>query len=207
MVGSRRGRKEGGRREEHWEEKEGQEKKEKKRGEERERERRRKEEEKRKKRRNDSRRRIRRRMNVLNRLDNANSLLININVSDIDRLQRIQIRAARIVSNERKYDHVSPLFKQLHWLPVHKRIMYKVALFVYKSMHNLIPSYISIVCFVPSSNQDIRYVPSQTPFFCKSPASILFLVPCTIWNSLPLSIRSCSSVASQNLFVFFVIVF
>ena len=34
---------------------------------------------------------------VLSRLDNANSLLININVSDIDRLQRIQNRAARIV--------------------------------------------------------------------------------------------------------------
>ena len=46
---------------------------------------------------------------VLSRLDYANSLLVNINVSDIDRLQRIQNRAARIVLNARKYDHVSPL--------------------------------------------------------------------------------------------------
>ena len=55
------------------------------------------------------------RSHVLSRLDNANSLLININVSDIDRLQRIQNRAARIVSNATQYDQVSPLFKELHW--------------------------------------------------------------------------------------------
>ena len=76
---------------------------------------------------------------LFNRLDYANSLLVNINVSDIDRLQRIQNRAARIVLNARKYDHVSPLLKQLHWLPVSKRIMYKVALIVYKSIHSLTP--------------------------------------------------------------------
>ena len=42
---------------------------------------------------------------------------MSFGVSDIDRLQRIQNRAARIVLNARKYDHVSSLLKQLHWLP------------------------------------------------------------------------------------------
>ena len=53
---------------------------------------------------------------------------------------------------------------------------------------------IFLVCFAPSGNQDIHYVQGQTPFFCKSPASICSGP--TIWNSLPLSIRSCISVAS-----------
>ena len=154
---------------------------------------------------------------VLSRLDNANSLLININVSDIDRLQRIQNRAARIISNARKYDHVSPLLKQLHWLPVHKRIMYKVSLFVYKSMYNLIPSYISsLFCPIQQSRYPLRS--RSDPLLLQIPRinskkgqqNIIFSGP-TIWNSLPLSIRSCTSVASfkrtfKNSFVFFVIV-
>ena len=57
--------------------------------------------------------------------------------------REFRIGAARIVLNARKYDHVSPLLKQLHWLPVSKRIMYKVALIVYKSIHSLTPQYIS----------------------------------------------------------------
>ena len=139
---------------------------------------------------------------VLSRLDYANSLLVNINVSDIDRLQRIQNRAARIVLNARKYDHVSPLLKQLHWLPVSKRIMYKVALIVYKSIHGLTPQYIS--CLFSPVQQSRYSLRSRTdPHLLKIPniklkkgeQNISFYGP-TLWNSLPLDVRSCPSVES-----------
>ena len=35
----------------------------------------------------------------------------------------VQNAAARLVSGSRKYDHVSPVLHQLHWLPVDKRII------------------------------------------------------------------------------------
>ena len=40
-------------------------------------------------------------------------------------------------------DHITPVLKDLHWLPVHWRIQYKVLLLVYKTQHGLAPSYIS----------------------------------------------------------------
>ena len=71
-------------------------------------------------------------------------------------------RAARIVLNARKYDHVSPLLKQLHWLPVSKRIMYKVALIVYKSIRGAWPHSTFNVCLVLFNNQDIHYAQGLT---------------------------------------------
>ena len=61
---------------------------------------------------------------------------------DIGRLQRIQNRAARIVLRARKHDRATPLLKELHWLPVERRISYKVALIVYKCMHKIGPEYL-----------------------------------------------------------------
>ena len=58
---------------------------------------------------------------VLSRLDYSNSLLINISKTDIERLQRIQNRAARIVLKARKHDTATPLLKELHWLPVYRK--------------------------------------------------------------------------------------
>ena len=108
-------------------------------------------------------------------------------------------RAARIISMARKYDHVSPLFKELHWLPVKKRITYKIALFVYMSMNNLTPQYIS--CLFSPVQQSHYSLRSRTdPFLLQVPRMnskkgqqcISFTGP-SIWNSLPSNIRSCPS--------------
>ena len=65
-------------------------------------------------------------------------------------------------------DHVSPLLKQLHWLPVSKRIIYKVALIVYKSIHSLTPQYIS--CLFSPVQQSRYSLRSRTdPHLLKIP--------------------------------------
>ena len=46
-------------------------------------------------------------------------------IYNINRLQRIQNSAARIVTNTRKYDHITPILQKLHWLPVRQRIHFK----------------------------------------------------------------------------------
>ena len=137
---------------------------------------------------------------VLSRLDYANSLLVNINVSDIERLQRIQNRAARIILKARKFDHATPLLRDLHWLPVSKRIMFKVALNVFKSIHNLAPQYISNM-FSPLTQSNYSLRSRTDPLLLKIPnikskkceKNISFAGP-KIWNDLPLEIRSCTTV-------------
>ena len=42
----------------------------------------------------------------------------------------------------RKHDHVTPLLKELHWLPVEQRIIFKILLLTFKALNNLCPSYI-----------------------------------------------------------------
>ena len=50
----------------------------------------------------------------------------------INRLQRVQNNAARIVIEAPRRSHASPLLRTLHWLPVQQRIDYKVVLLTFK---------------------------------------------------------------------------
>ena len=61
----------------------------------------------------------------------------------ISRLQSIQDTAARVVTHTKKFDHITPIFKQPHWLPVRYRTAFKILLLVYKALNGTAPSYIS----------------------------------------------------------------
>ena len=55
---------------------------------------------------------------VTSRIHYFNSLLYNTSDYNTYRLQRIQKTAVRIVTNTRKYYHITPILQILHWLPV-----------------------------------------------------------------------------------------
>ena len=57
-------------------------------------------------------------------------------------LQRIQITAVESFTT-RKRDHITPVLKTLHWLPVKQRIMFKVLIFIFRCIHNTAPSYLT----------------------------------------------------------------
>ena len=61
----------------------------------------------------------------------------------IDHLQNVQNAAARIITHTKKYDHIKPVLKQLHWLPVNQRINYKILLLTYKALNGQAASYIT----------------------------------------------------------------
>ena len=62
---------------------------------------------------------------ILSKLDYVNSLLYGMSEGLLDKLQRIQNNAARLVYRKKKFDHVTPLMKELHWLPVRQRIEFR----------------------------------------------------------------------------------
>ena len=59
------------------------------------------------------------------------------------KLQKIQNVAARMISGTSRFEHISPVLMDLHWLPVKKRVDFKLLVITYKALHGLAPAYIS----------------------------------------------------------------
>ncbi len=78
---------------------------------------------------------------VISRLDYCNALLAGLPSNTIQSLQMIQNAAARLVFNEPKRAHVTPLFVSLHWLPVAARIQFKTLMLAYRTTTESAPSY------------------------------------------------------------------
>ena len=59
---------------------------------------------------------------VSSKLDYCNSLYNGISQANLNKIQRIQNTLARVVTNTSKFEHVNPILKKLHWLPIKQRI-------------------------------------------------------------------------------------
>ena len=70
-------------------------------------------------------------------------------------LQSIQNTLAHIVTNHRKYGHVTLILNKLHWLPVKYRSM-QTATLVYKFLHSGSPSYFELFLSLSSCSYSTR---------------------------------------------------
>lgn len=137
---------------------------------------------------------------VTSRLDYCNSLLNGISKLLINRLQHVFNSAARIVSRSKMCNHITPILKSLHWLPVSQRCAFKTALLTFKAIHGQAPSYISELIKYRSSFRDLRSINDillEVPRSKSSIGSRAFAVSAPLlWNSLPYDIRTSISLAS-----------
>ena len=127
---------------------------------------------------------------VGSRLDFCNSLLAGTSVSNLTRLQRVQNTLAQVLAQKPRFCHITPVFSELHWLPVCQRITFKIATVTFRVLQYQQPSYLSslIPRYVParalrsSSSFSICDPPRQTTMA----ASKLFsYVASNTWNALP----------------------
>ena len=137
---------------------------------------------------------------VTPRLDGNNALLVGPRRDYlIDKPQLVQNADAKIISKSKKFNHVTPLLCQLHWLLISKRITFKVLLFVCKSLNNLGPIYLRhLLTYYKPKCEGLRH----DPLSLEVPGTKLVtygdracrVVAAKAWNQLPNNIRAAKTV-------------
>jgi len=80
---------------------------------------------------------------VLRKLDYGNATLTGLPAYQYRRLQSVLNAAARLIYRRRRFDHVTSLLRELHWLKSSERVAYKLAVTFYRCLHGLAPSYLA----------------------------------------------------------------
>ncbi len=138
---------------------------------------------------------------VTSRLDYCNALLVGLPRCLIDRLQRIQNRAARLITRTQRHQHITPVLKSLHWLPVSVRIEYKVILYAFKVLSGCAPTYLVDLVqqkSLPRSMRSSSYIQLMVPKTrTKTYGERSFrYAAARLWNSLPPSMRTLTTVGA-----------
>ena len=138
---------------------------------------------------------------ILSRIDYYNSLLAGITCKQLARLQKIQNHAAGLTFRKKRHDHVTPVLKKLHWLPVSERIVFKLVALSFHYFDGTLPPYLSCCLssysssrFLHSSSQKLLTI-SRVNLKSAGAWSFQYQAP-LIWNSLPLKIHHCLSLLS-----------
>ena len=130
----------------------------------------------------------------------------------IKRLQAVQNAAARTVmkcknnktTTTTTTDHITPILRQLHWLPIQKRICHKILSATYRSVHDNTPLYLSDLLqkhnpsrLLRSASRSLLDVPGPRDSKTKRYGQRAFrYVAPFLWNVLPESIKEKDSIQS-----------
>ena len=101
----------------------------------------------------------------------------------------------------RKYDHVTPLLRELHWLPVSHRIKFKILVLLHKSyfgngpayLKNMLHKYTPARC-LRSSEEALRFTVPKTKLKTFGDRAFSVLGP-ALWNELPSKVRKIESIS------------
>jgi len=99
------------------------------------------------------------------------------------------------VSGTRRYDHITPVLQELHWLPVRRRVDFKMATLVYLSLSGMAPAYLAADCQLVSDDGS-----SQLCSAILSRLRVLWDEPTATMETgvLQLQVRSCGTAFQLN---------
>jgi len=80
---------------------------------------------------------------VLTKLDYGSATLAGLPAVQLNRLQTVLNAAVWLIYWRRKFDHVSLLLEELHWLRVPERITIRLAVLAYRCQYNMAPRYLA----------------------------------------------------------------
>ena len=131
---------------------------------------------------------------VFSKLFYCSSVWSNTSQFNIAKLQAVQNFAYRIVSGWKKYDHVTPILKQLNWLSVKQHMYYRDSIMAFICMNGLAPGYLSDQFIKRSSISTRKTRNSQLlniPLFKTATGQRTFYYRMvSLWNALPQKILS-----------------
>ena len=132
------------------------------------------------------------------RLDYCNSVMYGTSGGTTQKIQSIINSAARLISGTHHFDHITPILRdQLHWLPFRFRVVYKIALIVYRCLHQSGPAYLTEMLIPVNTIANRLQLRSAQhgDLLCPAyrttrvgPASFRSSGP-YVWNSLPPRLR------------------
>ena len=136
---------------------------------------------------------------ITTRLDFCNSILYNLPNNKIERLQRIQNQAARMLTRSPRRNHITPVLRRLHRLRISDRIIFKILILTHKAFHGVAPVYLCEL-ITKHEHATVRTRRAQDCFLLSIPPisktcavsfferSFLCAAP-TLWNKLIIDIR------------------
>ena len=144
---------------------------------------------------------------IHSKLDYCNSLFLNLPAHQLNRLQLILNSAARAVTKSRRFDHISPVLRSLHWLKIEERIHYKILSLTYKTLNADHPFYLRNLLTIQTNIKSTRSTdvvtlsrPSVKSRLSITKRSFYHHAP-YLWNSLPREMRvpgSCSGSSDHS---------
>lgn len=118
------------------------------------------------------------------------------NATTLDRLEKLQKRAIRIISGASYLAHCNPLFRSTNILKIRDLYEQEVLTYMYRVKHNFLPSCcMRYVILTTRGNYNLRLNNDFVEEFVKSVvrSNSVSAVGPRLWNSLPLEVRACVS--------------
>jgi len=141
---------------------------------------------------------------VMPRLDYCNATLAGLPASQLSRLQSVLNAAARLIHRSSRYEHITPMLRDLHWLRSPERIDFKSAVLTYR-----IPMPARLGATVSSDYIQSVAVSNRRRLRSSSSSQIVIrrtwlstvgdrafpVAGCRLWNSLPPDVMSASTLS------------